>query len=144
VFAMHFGIFVVWLPAMLVSMRVTQGLPRRGWRAWSTWRHMLAGCPPWMRYAAYGLFAYAFPNFFLAFGRAPESSPRGMTDPATLRGFSGHWMLFYGVAFAILYSAFREPWRLKRIKCPAGHDVSHADKYCSSCGAELPDPRASA
>jgi len=144
VMAMHFGVFVVWLPAMLVSMRLNQGQPRRGWRGWNTWRNMLAGCPTWMKYGAYGLFAYAFLNFFLAFGGKTENPSGGIADPLTLRGFSGHWMLFYGLAFAILFSAFREPWRLKRIKCPAGHEVSHADKFCASCGAGLPDPRASA
>lgn len=140
IFAMHFGIFIVWIPAVLVSIRLNQGQRTR-----NSWKHMLAGCPDWMRYAAYGLFGYAFLNFFLAFGG--QTTDQGHTNelsPAVLRGFSGHWMLFYGMAFCILFSAFRKPWLLTTATCPAGHKVSHSDSFCPTCGKALPTPRASA
>ncbi len=106
---------------------------------------MLAGCPTWMRYAAIGLFAYAFINFFVAFsGAASNRISGGELTPATIRGFSGHWMLFYGLAFAILFSAYRMPWLLSPAKCPRGHKVAHSDSFCPTCGSAIPASKASA
>jgi hypothetical protein len=48
-----------------------------------------------MRWAAYGLFAYALVNFFVSIAIGSD---------LPLRAFSGHWMAFYGMAFATLYS----------------------------------------
>ncbi|QBB71518.1 hypothetical protein ELE36_14780 [Pseudolysobacter antarcticus] len=134
VFGLHIGIFVVWLPAVLVSIRLN-----RGQRTRSSWKQMLAGCPNWMRYAVMGLFAYAFLNFFIAFSGQEHSRGHGSgISTAELRGFSGHWMLFYGMAFCILFSALRKPWLLSIAKCPAGHEVAHSDTFCPTCGKAIP------
>jgi hypothetical protein len=140
IFVMHAGVFVIWFPAVFVAMRLNVAQPGQSRSSqWNGWKQMLGGCPPWMTYAAYGLFGYAFLNFFLAMGGSTEHASKAGLAPQTLRQFSGHWMLFYGLGFAILYSAFREPWRLKAIKCPAGHPVTHSDKFCPACGAALPN-----
>src|SRR5437588_175716 len=60
VWALHIGIFVVWLPTVLVSIRLTRGANRK-----DRWKIALAGCPKWMRTALYVLFAYAILNFIL-------------------------------------------------------------------------------
>jgi len=95
VFVLHGGIFVVWIPAVLVS-NFTHHHPRHHFG----WKDSLHGCPRWMRIAVYGLFAYVFLNFFLFI-----AGIFGPNASAVIRGFSGHWMLFYAVAFATLYSA---------------------------------------
>lgn len=103
VWSLHIGIFVVWFPAVIVAYLINQGRPYR-----ELWKNVLSGLPRWMRYAVYGLFAYAMLNFLWFFdptGSAPQ--PEGDAPPAVIRGFSGHWMLFYGAAFAILLSAYR-------------------------------------
>lgn len=94
VLGLHIGIFVVWLPAAFIS-----NFTRHGFRRRYGWKEALQGCPLWMRWVAYGLFAYAFVNFFLSIfvGSA-------LSDVSPLRAFSGHWMAFYGMAFATLYS----------------------------------------
>jgi len=140
VFGLHIGVFVVWLPAVLVSIRLNQGQRTR-----ASWKHILAGCPTWMRYTAMGLFGYAFLNFFIAFGQTTAGQASGSDlSPATIRGFSGHWMLFYGLAFSILFSAYhRKPWLLSVAKCPGGHKVAHTDGFCPTCGTALPALRAS-
>lgn len=133
VFAMHFGVFIVWLPTVLLSLRLNHTLKSR-----HSWKRSLAGSPRWMRYATYGLFAYAVVNFLIVAhltGNQPKAP--GVT-PTLLRGFSGHWMFFYGMAFSMLYSVHRKPWLLSVAKCPSGHHVNHADRFCSSCGATLP------
>lgn len=100
-FCLHVGVFVVWLPAVL-SARRGPG-PSRGYYAVKA---AFAGCPPWMLVAAGFLFVYALVNFFIS------DVPRGASSlsaspPRALRAFSGHWMMFYGVGFAMLYSARR-------------------------------------
>ena len=52
-----------------------------------------------MSYAVNGLFTYAFINFFLS------TSTREMNSQQGLRTFSGHWMLFYGMALCIFFSS---------------------------------------
>jgi hypothetical protein len=134
VFALHIGVFVVWLPAVLVSIRLRQGSRSR-----FSWSQTLSGCPAWMRYAGMALFGYAFLNFFLAMGQQPPSRIHAKElSPEILRAFSGHWMLFYGMAFCILFSAFRKPWLLTTVECPSGHKVAHADSFCPTCGVAIP------
>ena len=117
------GIFVVWLPAVLIAQRISKGN-----RLKFSWKDVLAGCPQWMSYAVYGLFAYAFINFFLSI------STREMDSQQGLRTFSGHWTLFYGMALCIFFSSWRRPSLLRTRHCPAGHEVAHNDQFCSLCG----------
>jgi len=120
------GLFAVWIPAVLIAQRL-EGPSRMNF----SWKRLLSGCPAWMRYAAFGLFVYAFVNFFIAIGMAPGS------EHGTVRISSGHWMLFYGMAFCIFYSAWRQPRLLARFRCPAGHDVAPGDSYCPRCGLPI-------
>ena len=62
VWSLHIGIFVVWLPAVLVAYRINRGRPQS-----ELWKNVLSGVPKWMRYAVYVLFAYAIANFVLFF-----------------------------------------------------------------------------
>ncbi|MCW0460360.1 hypothetical protein NB717_001428 [Xanthomonas sacchari] len=133
VFAMHFGVFIVWLPTVLLFLRLNHTLKSR-----HSWKRSLAGSPRWMRYATYGLFAYAIVNFLIVAHLTGDQPKAPGVTPTLLRGFSGHWMFFYGMAFSMLYSVYRKPWLLSVAKCPSGHHVDHADRFCSSCGAALP------
>jgi hypothetical protein len=135
VWGLHIGIFIVWIPAVLVAQREAKNVPQK-----EMWKTVLRGCPTWMRYAVSALFGYALVNFFWTFlsrsraGQAPEAEAT-----QTLRGFSGHWMLFYGAAFAILYShlQLRGRGRLTAAQCAQGHDVSPSAKSCDQCGAPV-------
>ena len=121
VFGLHFGIFVVWLPAMLASYRLSGGV-----RGFDYYRYVLRGCPKWMRWAVYGLFAYAFVVFFSGFLGILTGTP-------IERLFSGHWMLFYFFAFATLYSAIHA----KDFRCANGHKLIPGARFCPQCGAPL-------
>ena len=120
---MTIGIFAVWMPAVLIAQRINNGN-----RLKFSWKKVLAGCPSWMSYTGYGLFAYAIGNFFLSI------SHEQMNDQQGLRAFSGHWMMFYGLAFCIFYSSWQRPFLLRTKHCPAGHEVAHDDEFCSLCG----------
>jgi hypothetical protein len=122
---LHLGIFVVWIPAVLAQYPLVRGHDRR-----NLWRALLRGAPSWTRTAVMVLFGYAFVNFGIGL-LFTAAKPVG--GPAPLRLFSGHWMLFYGAATAILYSA-RHASDVDA-RCPAGHSVPAAARFCPTCGA---------
>lgn len=129
------GIFAVWVPTVLLASRVSH-VNRMGRVSWSA---LLAGCPAWMRKVGGGLFAYAFVNFFLAIA-ADGSAANDDGSLAGHRAFSGHWMLFYGMAYAVMYSITRKPKLLQKRQCVAGHAVGQEDRFCPTCGQTmLPD-----
>ncbi len=125
---LHGGIFVVWLPTVLFAQRLSRGAKQADF-----WRATFRGCPPWVRRAAYGLFAYTFVNFFVGIALGPDS------ESDQFRIFSGHWMLFYFVAAATLHSASQLGSLMPRA-CPNGHEVSPFAKFCEACGSPLPPP----
>jgi len=135
VWALHIGMFVVWLPTVLVAYRMTRGANRKDF-----WKIALVGCPKWMRTALYVIFGYAILNFVLFMATtASRSQPKGDAPREVIRGFSGHWMVFYGAAFATLYSASVVGYSGMDRKCPNGHSVGITARFCEECGAAL-DP----
>jgi hypothetical protein len=99
---LHVGIFVVWIPSVLIAQRLVGSLNRKDF-----WKVVLADSPVWMRYIVYGFGGYAIVNFLLFMMNAPSSSGGDSPPSAVWRGFSGHWMAFYSAGFAILYAAAR-------------------------------------
>ena len=135
VWGLHIGIFVVWIPTVLVGNRMTRGANRKDF-----WKTGLAGCPLWMRRAVTVIFCYAIFNFILFLvSTAGQPKPKGAAPPSIVRGFSGHWMLFYGAAFATIYSAIHAPRLLREPKCPQGRAVAPTDRFCPKCGTALPE-----
>lgn len=98
---LHVGAMAICIPAILVARRLVHGVPRG-----EQWNALLSGCPAWMKYALYGFFAYAVVNFVI-FMMTPAKSGQGFMPPATVRGFSGHWMAIYAAACVVLYSGAR-------------------------------------
>jgi len=137
VWALHIGIFVVWIPTVLLARRFTRGVNRKDF-----WKIALIGCPKWMRQALYVIFGYAILNFLYFFAMTVNRPPSrgGDTPPEVVRGFSGHWMVFYGAAFATLYSAYVVGYYGMQRKCPNGHVVPLTGKFCEECGAQLAPP----
>src|SRR4051812_21537254 len=97
---LHVGIFTVWFPAVFVAQRRVRGVSRNDF-----WKAALRGLPDWIRYVFYALFAYVVMNFMLSAGLERAKGHITGTSPMEWRMFSGHWILFYAVALAILYSA---------------------------------------
>jgi hypothetical protein len=124
---LHMGIFIVWLPAVLVAQRLVGNVNRK-----DLWKVILKDSPDWMRYMVYVFFGYAFVNFMFFVTKAPTGGG-GANPPAVVwRGFSGHWMAFYSAALAILYSAART--EDKSLRCANGHVASLNAIYCPRCG----------
>jgi len=132
VWGLHIGIFVVWIPTVLTSMQTTGYTNRKDF-----WKVALAGCPLWMRRGFYILFGYAILNFVVFMATAanqPKQQQIGDAPPSAVRGFSGHWIIFYGAAFAVLYSRIHAPELYRDRKCPQGHTSSPTAGFCSECG----------
>ena len=109
------------------------------WRgSMMSWNKALSGSPVWMRYGVYATFAYSIVSIvFLSQDARDHVALPGTTNVATLRMFSASWMLFYGAASAIFYSAFRKPSLITQRKCPQGHLVAESDQFCATCGTSL-------
>lgn len=89
---LHLGIFVVWIPLVFIADKTSPD-QRRG-----NLDHLLKELPKWATNAAGAVFTYAIVNFVL-FIIATTPYPKGQVPfYVELRGFSGHWMLFYGIA----------------------------------------------
>ncbi|MDY3555563.1 zinc ribbon domain-containing protein [Gemmata sp. JC717] len=131
---LHIGIFVVWLPAVIVSNRLVGDFKRKDF-----WKAALRGCPDWMRCLTYGFFGYAVVNFLLFMAAAPPKGAGGGANapPEVFRGFSGHWMAFYSAAAAILYSALAVSRSDPARRCPNGHPVPPSASFCEACGASI-------
>jgi hypothetical protein len=137
VWGLQIGIFVVWLPTVLVANRITRYTGRKDF-----WKVALAGCPVWMRRALYIVIGYAIFNFiFFIYSTSGHPKPAGAAPLSVIRGFSGHWMIFYGVAFATLYSFIHAPHLFSERKCPQGHLASPTAKFCPECGYAFPNEK---
>jgi hypothetical protein len=134
VWNLHVGIFVVWIPTVLVAYQTTRYANRKDF-----WKVALAGCPPWMRRSLFILFGYAILNFVLFLASNQPKQSIGDAPLTVIRGFSGHWMIFNGAAFAILYSRIHSPQLYQPRKCPQGHVVSPTARFCPECGYAFPD-----
>lgn len=98
---LHIGIFVIWVPTLIVAKELTRDAQRKQ----DYWKLALKDAPEWMRYMVFGFFGYACINFLIFLLHDPSRHGGGSPSPLEWRGFSGHWMVFYSVAMAILYSA---------------------------------------
>ncbi len=102
VWLLHVGLFIVGLPAVLYSMKLTKFSKRADF-----WKAALRGCPRWMRTMTAVFFVYAIFNFSIFFLSGVTSSHLSPPPLDAVKGFSGHWMAFYAGALAILTSASR-------------------------------------
>jgi hypothetical protein len=132
---LHIGIFIVWLPAVLVANKYASDFKRK-----DLWKAALRGCPTWMRRTTYFFFGYAVLNFII-FAVLMNNVGKTSTanNAAQFRGFSGHWMAFYSAALSILYSATKADSFDKSRRCRNGHHVSPLAKFCEECGAPVID-----
>jgi hypothetical protein len=137
---LHIGIFIVWIPAVIVCQKLVKDFPQKDY-----WKAALRACPTWMRNMAYFFFGYAILNFCIFIisdslsGGAAKN--HGDTLSREVRGFSGHWMIFYSMAMAILYSAIHVEENDDTRRCINGHPVSPSANYCEKCGATIMQQR---
>ena len=134
---LHLGIFVVFIPTVLVAQKRVGKTNRKDF-----WTVVLRGAPEWMKYLLYVCFGYAFVNFVWCLSKLPPGHHTG-TTPREWRLMSGHWMVFYLTAFAVLYATIAtQPSGgdgtltagPRGDHCANGHRISKGDSFCAICG----------
>lgn len=112
VLVLHLGIFGVWIPLIFFANRT---MPKH---ARGNAEHLFKAMPKWGRTVIGSLFVYTLFNF-LYFIYCKRQYPRHEVPfSVELRGASGHWMLFYGVA-AMSFAALARLTRKRRKYEPA-------------------------
>lgn len=129
IWLLHLGIFIVWIPTASM-LKKSGGLSSVGSSPWRLFYSLKQKAPDWVAAIAAGGLIYAVINFIL-FIAMQDGTPavsnghyylhhhgtriRDITEQEyhhyralTLRGFSGHWMAFYGMAAAFLYPFRKE------------------------------------
>jgi len=131
-FALHAGLFVVWIPAVIIARRQTRDFKQKDF-----WKAALRAYPAWTKWLSDGFFAYALINFAYFFIATAATSSRHSAPPdaATLGGFTGHWMAFYAAAISVLYSSTRIPSVDPCRQCARGHQVGSLATFCEQCGS---------
>ncbi|WP_146193491.1 hypothetical protein [Flavobacterium sediminis] len=131
IWVLHIGIFVVWIPVIFElnkneEFKKYQQLRRQNSvKPFSLFKIIFKETPTWLVVIAIGGFFYAVLNFML-FTSSQPGVPDFINDQYVLqnhgklikviteqeyhhykanelRGFSGHWLAFYGMAAAILF-----------------------------------------
>jgi hypothetical protein len=82
--------------------------------------------------------ACALASFFAGFLFslfADDSTPALLPGQGTtLQIASGFWMLYYWMAFVLMYACIHRP---PPRRCPNGHEVAATDACCAWCGAQV-------
>ena len=125
------GIFVVWLPTVLVMTRLTRNVRRT-----DLWKVALSGCPVWMRRSLYTLILIGAAIFLFNVVLGGNRK-----DPPMIYFGAGHMFIFYGISFCILYSALHSPRLMSIQRCPNGHEISALDSFCPVCGSSITPAR---
>ena len=97
---LHFGIFLVFVPGLFLNMKNGRS-------------DIFSALPKWASRLISVLFVYALVNFFVCVSKfpprgTPKNDPRQPTQAQMMRAASGHWMLFYGVGFCMMWNARRK------------------------------------
>jgi hypothetical protein len=120
---LFFGVFVVWIPTILLMNRLTRDFKQR-----DLWKAALRGCPAWMRTTLWVVTGLIMASFVLS--AVLRAGPGGF--PLLFTIFP---VTFYGVSFCAMYSYLHvEKFDASR-RCLNGHAISPLAKFCEECGA---------
>jgi hypothetical protein len=117
------GLFVVWLPTVILMNRLTQDFKQK-----DLWKAALRGCPAWMRTALWVVIGGVFAVFFLPVlaKKSPGDSPQMFVlFPIT----------FYAISFCVMYSLIDVEKYDSSRRCLNGHAISPLARFCEECGA---------
>lgn len=125
VWLLHLGIFAIWVPTILSLKKKKELRGNQDSSPFNALSNFLENTPHWLNAIAVVGFVYAFINFALFFFSIEGSTAikdgeyilhnhghliKKLTEQEyhsyraqELRGFSGHWLAFYGFAVAALY-----------------------------------------
>ncbi len=124
VFVPFIGVFAVQIPAIFVGNYLSRDFKRGDYI-----KAVMRGCPAWMSRTLNVVFIYAAIVFVANLALKNER--------ASLALVSIFPIMFYLNAFCTMYSLLHLTDPVRR--CPNGHAVSPAAKFCEECGAPVED-----
>jgi hypothetical protein len=139
----YVGIAIVGIPVAFATKSLVGKTKKHDWR------FQLRATPQWMRYTVFVLIVYAVVNMLMFTDLLPATStftdktPQRHEDPnapGPRRSHTSHAMAFYGLAFAILYSALHVREYDRNRRCGNGHLIPPTEDECKLCGAPLMPP----
>ena len=122
---------VVWFPTVVFGNLLARDFKQKDW-----WKAVLRDCPSWARRLLYVVGGYAVVNFVRML-LARKGASDGVSSADASWVWTGHLLVFYAMAFAILSSATRWVGGATEATCPQGHAVSVFAKFCDQCGATV-------
>ena len=133
VFVMHFGMFAVGFPTIIISNKLSSSI-----RPKDLWAAVRAATPVWFRRFVIALGAYWAIVFmvFLFVVSKHDTQGDGPMPPRTLAYFSAGWTIGYAGLAQYLY--FARNRLVGQRRCPQGHEVGASAHYCEVCGTPLP------
>lgn len=132
---LNIGFFIVWVPAVLVSIYTTRNASKKDF-----WKVALSGCPAWMKAGLYALLVYGFVNLlYFATSKGVDVTLSENDGLSLIRKNSGQWIICYGLPFAILYSSIHALHLFRNKLCTNGHKVNPSASFCPECGQCLPE-----
>jgi hypothetical protein len=127
VLVLHFFVFVVFFPAVLVMI----ALSKKTGRPKDVWKPVFNVLPPWAKFVFYG--AIVLSVLFSTFRAAGRPRHDGEHD---WLWFAASWFIFYGFSFLIFWAASRMRVRLLD-RCPNGHPSAPGARHCPVCNRPL-------
>jgi hypothetical protein len=146
IWLLHIGIFVVWVPTVLLLRKTFRKTGREGF-----WKVAVRNAPAWMQALCVFFFIYTFFNFASSLSALDERGVptivnekkvlqrqgeviKELSDEEyfrlqanTFRASSGHWMVFYIVSMTILISHQRTEEKERDRKNPDLDDNTHEE-----------------
>ena len=132
VFVLHVGFLVLWFPLVIFATRT---MPKG---ATGNVEHLLAELPKWVRRAVTVLLVHTFLNFAYFMYCTSQYPKRGVPFYLELRGFSGHWILFYGMAVTGFVALARLARKRKEHETVAYHALQRTRRECHGCNSCVP------
>jgi hypothetical protein len=120
---LFFGVFVVWLPTVLLMNRLTRDFKQK-----DLWKAALRGCPSWMRTTLWVVTGSVMALFILS--AVSRTGPGGFPQLFTIFPVT-----FYGASFCVMYSFVHVDRFDASHRCLNGHAIPPLAKFCEECGA---------
>jgi len=120
---LFFGVFLVWVPTILLMNRLTREFKQK-----DLWKAALRGCPPWMTTTLYVGLGLIMALFVLSM--VSRTGPGGFPQLFTI--FPAQ---FYAISFCAMYSYIQVEKNETTRLCLNGHPISPLAKFCAECGA---------
>jgi hypothetical protein len=110
VFGLHFGAIAIGMPTGIIALVQAWREGQGGFWKWNFWYLVLRNTPHRLKVATIVIIVYGVISFVAGFLFAGPGRDPALPGPgSTFRLFSGHWRMFYWLAFVVNYTYLHPP-----------------------------------